>query len=284
MSEIKILNGAMGTELQRRGYETKLPLWSGSANLDAPELVKQIHEDYVKAGADIIVTNTFRTNPRPWKKVGREDEAAEATKRAIEIAIEVKNENPGVEVAGSLTSLEDCYEPESVPPVDELEAEHSKQVELFKDSGVDYLFLETLNKISEIEVLAKHAHRVGLPFYVSVVTDHDGNLLSHEPLEDMIKAIEQYNPKGFMVNCRPPEVIIHAAKKLAEIWEGEKGIYANGHGEPANDLGWQFYDRCSPEDYIEHAKEWIDLGFTIIGSCCGSNPDFTKRLVEEFKK
>jgi len=83
--------GGMGTELQRRGYRSVLPLWSAAANLDAPELVEQIHADYFAAGADVAITNTFRTTPRSFRKAGRESEAEAALKKSADIALSAKS-------------------------------------------------------------------------------------------------------------------------------------------------------------------------------------------------
>jgi homocysteine S-methyltransferase len=279
-NKITILSGAMGTELQRRGYKTKLPLWSGTANLDVPDLVKQIHIDYIEAGAEIITTNTFRTNPRPWKPLGREKDAELSTKKAIEIAIEVKKMYPYIKVGASITTLEDCYEPKLVPPQNELKEEHSRQIELFKDSGVDFIMIETINTIREAKVLLKYSKETKLPSYISFVTDENGNIMSGESIEEMLKELLPLSPDAICLNCRPPEVIEKAAEKLSKLYPGLKGIYANGDGQPANDLGWTFYDRCSPEKYLEYAKNWVEMGYTIIGSCCGSNPEYTKLLKE----
>jgi S-methylmethionine-dependent homocysteine/selenocysteine methylase len=280
MAAIKILNGPMGTELQRRGYKTTLPLWSGSANLENIELVKQIHRDYVALGAEIITTNTFRTNPRAWAKVDREGEAEIATKDAINAALEIKKENPEILVGISISTLEDCYEPESVPPQEELDKEHSKQVMLFKDSGADFVMIETINTIREAETILRYVKEIGMPAWLSFVTNENGDLLSGESMEDAVAMAKKYDVKVIGVNCRPPEVIIHAARKLSKAFDGEKIIYANGDGQPANDLGWEFFDRCSPEDYLNHAKEWAELGFNIIGSCCGGSPEHVKKLKE----
>lgn len=268
----------MGTELQRRGYKTALPLWSGPANFDVPKLVQAIHEDYIKAGSEVITTNTFRTNIRAWKIVGRGKKAADATKIGIDLALSVAAKHPGVIVGGSISTVEDCYEPESTPANNELEDEHGAQVALFKDSGVDFLMIETLNTIRETEIIARHAHKAGLPIWISVVTNEAGDLLSGESITALVEAVSPYSPAVMGVNCRPPEVILAGAKKLAAAFSGDKLIYANGDGQPANDLGWQFYDRCSPEDYLTHAEEWIDLGFNIIGSCCGASPAHIKAL------
>src|SRR5687767_2878313 len=112
-----ILDGATGTELNRRGVDTGLPLWSANALLNDKDsnILKQIHIDYLNAGADIVTTNTFRTHRRALIPSGNADRALELTRRAVDIArdatSDVKSDSPKF-VAGSISTLEDCYRPE----------------------------------------------------------------------------------------------------------------------------------------------------------------------------
>src|SRR5512147_2343807 len=90
--EVVILDGAMGTELDRRGVATPLPLWSARALLDAPEVVLAIHEDYIRAGADVVTTNTFRTTARTLRRAGLEpDEGERLTRLAVELARDARS-------------------------------------------------------------------------------------------------------------------------------------------------------------------------------------------------
>lgn len=282
MPDITIYTGPTGTELQRRGFKTELPLWSAKANLEAPELLEQIHEDYVLAGAEVISTNTFRTNPRTWKKIGKEEMSEVSNKAAVNIALKVKKRHPRIKVAGSITTLEDCYRPDLVPSDKELNIEHEIQVERFRNVGVDLMLLETLNSLREAEVLLKFASRLGLPVWLSFVTDQKGDILSGEKLEKAVKLAEKYNVEAFLLNCRAPKTITIAAKKLAKMYQGKKGAYGNGSGHPADDLGWEFDDACPPSDYLKYVDEWVELGFEIIGGCCGTSPEYIKLIAAKY--
>src|SRR5258707_8830056 len=124
-----LLDGATGTELNRRGVSTDLPLWSAGALLDAPATLRQIHRDYLLAGAEIVTANTFRTHRRSLARGGYGDSAAELTRLAVELARAAVGEGalaPPAYVAGSLAPLEDCYSPELVPPQAECEREHAE--------------------------------------------------------------------------------------------------------------------------------------------------------------
>ena len=112
-----VLDGAMGTELDRRGVDTGLPLWSAGALLGSPGTVRQIHDDYIDAGADIITGDTFRTTRRTFLRAGLPDRSAELTSLAVRLARESIAAHPeaGVLLAGSMAPLEDCYRPDRSP-------------------------------------------------------------------------------------------------------------------------------------------------------------------------
>ncbi|MEK9139284.1 MAG: homocysteine S-methyltransferase family protein, partial [Bacteroidota bacterium] len=118
-----ILDGAMGTELQRRGVDTGLPLWSANALMVHPEVILQIHKEYIEAGADIITTNTFRTTRRTFQRANLPDRSHALTKTALKLAQQARESFPDRQllVAGSIAPVEDCYRPDLVPSEKEME-------------------------------------------------------------------------------------------------------------------------------------------------------------------
>jgi S-methylmethionine-dependent homocysteine/selenocysteine methylase len=277
-----VLNGGMGTELQRRGYQTKLPLWSASANIDAPELVEQIHKDYYNAGADICITNTFRTTPRAFSKASRASEVYTAHKRALEAAHSAKNSIKGREVfiGGSFAPLEDCYEPSFVPNATELAHEHGQLAQWLADDGVDFLLAETINALTEAKAMASAAEATGLPYIVSFVVDPDAKLLDGTLILDAIKETNGNNCIGFGINCRPIDVLDSAYSKLAS-YKGNLSLYPNGIGRPHDDLGWRFdNNEDSIEKFVSTALRWKNNGAKMIGGCCGTTPDYISALAE----
>src|SRR5258706_14221544 len=128
-----IIDGAPAQEPNRRGVDTGLPLWSANALLNEKDsdILRQIHVDYLSAGADIITTNTFRTHRRALIPSGNADRALELTRRAVDIARDaiasVESDSPRF-IAGSLSTLEDCYLPDLVPSGNALRAEHSERI------------------------------------------------------------------------------------------------------------------------------------------------------------
>jgi len=270
-----ILDGATGTELNRRGVDTGLPLWSANALMndrDAKTL-QQIHEDYLRAGADIITTNTFRTHRRALAPSGNADRAFELTRKAVDIAraaiTKVNSDSPKF-IAGSISTLEDCYRPDLVPPGDELLAEHSERIHHLVECGVDLILIETINTIREAVIVAKLAIITGTPVVVSFVCDRDGKILSGETL---IEAASQLLPLGISaigVNCGPTP---NLAKPLAELQATcgkDFPLIAYGNiGYADEEVGWINTDSENPKVYCEHAVHWP---VKIVGGCCGTTP------------
>ena len=175
-----LMDGGTGTELQRRGVGTTLPLWSAQALLSSPQTVKEIHWDYILAGADIIKTNTFRTNRRTLAKASLGDKDFELTKLAIDLAREAVVEakvSREIYIGGSQAPLEDCYEPKLVPDDQTALAEHRRWSKSLADGGVDFIFLETFNTIREAKVALQAAKETGLPVAISFIANQQGQLL-----------------------------------------------------------------------------------------------------------
>lgn len=273
--ELIVLDGAMGTEIQRRGVSTTLPLWSASVLSRNPEVVRQIHTDYIEAGADIISTNTFRTNERTYVKAGMSHtEAAAAAKIACDLANEARTQcgNDDVLIAGGVAPLEDCYRPDLVPSNEELKREHALWARSLADGGADFIFVETMNCIRESVIALEEAVKTGLPVALSFVATPEGLLLSGESIDALIAAVTPSAPFAIMLNCRPPETLHEALRILQNATDIPVGIYANGIGKPDDIEGWTFADARNGVTYASYAKEWANVGVRILGGCCGTVP------------
>lgn len=284
--DILIMPCGTGTELQRRGYSTTLPLWSASANLEGWDLLREIHADNFRAGADICVTNTFRTTTRTYKKTGGENRARESLKRAVAAAKDAQKAVPErrTYIAGSFATLEDCYSPHLVPSNTELQQEHGEQADWLAAEGVDYLLPETINSVREAKYMARAASDTGLPFMITFVVDANAKLLDGG---DITEALEETDVPGRMavgLNCRPVDVIDAALPKLMKVYDGTVGAYANGFGHPHDDLGWLFEENAdSIERYARSAREWAARGVRIIGGCCGTTPAYIEALARTLR-
>lgn len=285
-SRVFILQGALGTELARRGYKMRLPLWTGEASLKAPHIIDAIYSDYISVGADIITTNTFRTNRRTFQKIGNASAYRAATRASVRCAILAKRRAKRlIYVGGVIAPLEDCYKPSSCPCTRELEKEHSEQIRLMARSGVDCLWIETMNTIREARIAARFARAANLPFAVSFIVNAKGDILSGETFVEAVAALEKYKPDAILINCSPLTHISRALQKLRAVYQGRIGAYAAGSGSPTKDGGWRF-PSCEEEvvsPYLSEVKQWLSASATIIGGCCGTTPGIIRAVAAYMK-
>jgi homocysteine S-methyltransferase len=283
-NELVVLDGAMGSEIHRRGIETTLPLWSASALITNPDVIMQIHADFIKAGADIITTNTFRTNPRVLKEAAYDHSSKELTQIACNLARSAREEclAADIAIAGCLAPVADCYEPESVPPDSEIRAEHAELAGYLADGGVDLLLIETMNCIREAHAALVAAHDTGRPYAISFICNETGTLLSGEPLAEALAMTAEFSPLFVGTNCRPPDQIAAGVQELARQSTLPFAVYANGAGCVEACSGWEFEFGGTPaESYLAFARQWRELGAAIIGGCCGTSPEYIAKIRQE---
>lgn len=277
-----LLDGATGTELQRRHIPTPLPLWSAAALINQPEAVRQIHLDYLAAGADILTTNTFRTYRRTLARAGLGDRAQTLTYRAATLAIQARRDaglRSSVLIAGSMSPLEDCYAPHLAPPQTECEMEHDEMARYLAAAGVDLILVETMNTVREAVAAASAARRTGLPFMVSFVCDPNGRLLSGETLVEAAASLAPLGPLALLINCMSAAAVLPALQALRAATDRPIGAYANvGHAQ--SDWGWDFTEDISVEAYGRHVRSWLAVGAQIVGGCCGTTPAHIATLAD----
>jgi len=280
-----VLDGAMGSELERRGVSTALPLWSAAALDDAPEVVERIHSEYLAAGAQVITTNTFRTNIRALAKAGIAHRARELTHRAVALArraLQTCSAPAGALIAGSIAPVEDCYAPALVPSDAELLAEHTILANNLAEAGVDLLLIETQNTIREAVAALRAARATGKPVWVSFTLNAENQLLSGEPLSEAVRAVLPWQPSAVLVNCIPVAQVAPVVKQLRALVPAHVaiGAYANA-GRIDEDGQWTMEGGVLPDDYAKAAREWRALGATIIGGCCGTTPAHIAALARQ---
>jgi len=313
--ELLVLDGAVGTELERRGVSAPAPLWSAAALLSHPRLVREIHREYRAAGADIIVADTFRTNPRSLRAAKMLERGENLNRIAVELARAARNQNherrradnqadrvsspcntrarrpsrrinpakydtPTLQrpiVAASAAPAEDCYSPELTPDEQILLGEHREMMEWLHAAEPDLIWIETMGTIREARAAARAAHDARLPFAVSFMLREDGGLLGGESLSAAVEAVEPFAPLAVGLNCIPPDGITTHLPSLRRLTVRPLAAYAHiNNVEPVP--GWSFSQATTPTQYAEHAERWIDLGATIVGGCCGTTPEHIRAL------
>jgi len=266
-----ILDGPLGTELVARGVSIPEPLWSARALEQAPDVVAAIHRDYAAAGATVHTTNTFRTKRRTagdaWEKLAR---------KAVEIArLSVP---PSHRVAGSIAPLEDCYRPDLSPP--DPRAEHRELCRVLADAGVDLLLCETFAHVGEALVATEEAVATGLPTWVAFTAGPDADLLSPAELERGAREAATRGASVVFVNCTRATKTLPYVQRLAQVGV-PFGVYANA-GPLEDGLGWTDAPG-GPERHAELAAEWVRLGATFVGACCGLGPAHIRALARTFQ-
>lgn len=263
---VTILNGAMGTELIARGVSLPAPLWSARAIEDAPEVIAAIHREYAAAGATVHTTNTFRTKRRSagdaWEKLARK--AVDITRLSVP---------RGHRVAGGIAPLEDCYRPDLSPP--DPREEHREVCRVLADAGVDVLLCETFPHVGEALVATEVAVATGLPTWVAFTAGIEAELLTPDDVERGAREAVARGASVVMINCTPATKTLPYVERLARVGV-PFGVYANA-GPVEDGLGWTNGPE-GPERYARLAAEWVRLGATFVGACCGLGPRHVQAL------
>lgn len=279
-----LLDGGLGRELRFRGVAVPTTIWSAAALMSAPGVVRQIHLDYIAAGADIITANTYGVIRGDLAKVGIEDRFAELNTLACDLAVQARDASSRqVVIAGSLPPLGGSFRPDRVGSSDIIETLYGEQAELLAPH-VDMLLCETMSSAAEGRAAAKAACRTGRPVWVAwtLHEDRSGNLRSGESITDAAQALQDLPVQGLLVNCCAPESVTRAMPFLAATGTEWIGGYANTFAPIPQD--WELdgakdtdglltlRSDLDPHRYAVHVTQWLERGATVVGGCCGTRP------------
>jgi len=285
--ETVVLDGAIGTEILRRNVT-----WADHQLASRPQFVRSIHEDYIRAGADVISTNSFQLCRRALYNHFRDeahrhhigakdldDRANRLLAASVRLAIEARERSASgrpVAVAAAVTTLEWCFRPDLAPSAEQARSEYREILEIVKDSGTDLVLLETVNSIGEARVALEVAKDLGLPCWVSFVPDERGRLFTGETLRQAVAQLEPLGADAILLNCAPPADITTGLAELAPHARVPIGAYAHiGRFDPPE---WLFTDEFPPHKYLDAAARWKQMGSRILGGCCGTTPDHIAAL------
>jgi methionine synthase I (cobalamin-dependent) len=290
--EIIILDGGIGSEMLRRGVT-----WEGHKVESEPDAIRSIHFDYVRAGADVITTNTFQLARRStmnhfadrehMKRIGApelESRAPILIREGVNRAIEARERagRADVCVAGSMTTLDWCFRPDRAPSVEEMRDEYRETVEAFKDAGADLMLFETFNSSKEARKALEAARDAGIPAWVGFVCDWKGRLLNGESMPEVSQELRGVEPDVLLFNCAPVPDITLALRELSKEYRNPMGGYAHvGRFDPPD---WMFTGEYPPEKYLVACREWIGMGAQVLGGCCGTTPMHIEALSKGLPK
>ena len=285
-----ILDGGMGQELvARAGKATSL--WSVQALLDAPEVVRQVHDEYFAAGADIATTNSYSVLPDRLEPHGMLDRLEELARLACQLAADAREAHGSGMVAGGLGPQGFSYQPDKAPPAEQAAEAYAKLAQIHAQY-VDVHLLETMSSVDQARGGLMGAGVTGKPVWVALsVRDDDGTRLrSGELLSDVMPLLEEFDPAAVFINCSKPEAVDTAVPILAKSGR-VVGAYANGFTGIAADFNkvGATVDMLSarrdlgPNAYADFADGWAANGATIIGGCCEVGPAHIAELSRRLK-
>lgn len=292
MKTLTILDGGMGRELKEIGAPFSQPLWSAQALIEAPDFVSQAHQNFVDAGAEIIITNSYACVPFHLGEELFAQRGFELAALSGELAKAVADQAPqAVKVAGSIPPPFGSYRPDLF----KVEQAESIIQTLYdaQEPNIDLWLVETLCSVQEFESIHEVLKQSTKPcYYAFSLEDTKGDsasIRSGESVKEAVKLVCLSNATGIMFNCSVPEVmdqaIIDTKQVMDELGQDlEIGVYANNFApisseHEANDM-LQEMRELDGQGYLTYAKRWHALGANIIGGCCGIGPKHIKALAD----
>lgn len=269
----RLLDGAMGSELLRRGVASAATLWGVGALVHDPQGVLQVHRDYLAAGCEVLTANTFRVAPYSLRRFPRYPAPLELARTAVELAREAtRSSRRRVMVLASMTTLEDCYRPDLAPDDATLAREHAKTASILASAEPDGLLLETFNTIREARAACLAAVATGLPVVVCFACQSGGRLLSGESAADAAKAVSLPGVVAVGVNCTRLADLMPALTQMATVTDLPLVAYANNgwYDEQSPHLA---ADRVDPQRYARCMLACVAAGARLVGGCCGTTPE-----------
>jgi homocysteine S-methyltransferase len=276
---ILVVDGAMGTMLYAKGVY--INRCYDELNLSSPDLVREIHTEYIRAGADIIETNTFGATAHKLQQYGLEANLHEINAIAAKVAREAAGER--AYVAGAIGPLGLRIEPYGPTSFAEARDLFKAQAVALLEGGVDLFCLETFSDVSEIrQAIAAIRELCDLPIIAQMTIMTDGNTMFGTTPELFTERLDEWGADVIGLNCGVgPAIILTALEKMREVTKKKLSAQPNA-GLPRDVQGRQFY-MCSPEYMSKFAKRFIQSGAKFIGGCCGTTPAHIKLISDSVR-
>jgi homocysteine S-methyltransferase len=273
-SRVLVCDGAMGTMLYAKGIFLNRSF--DELNLTQPDFVAEVHQAYVRAGADVIETNTFGANRVKLTPFGLGDRVTAINAQGAKIARLAARDQ--VFVAGSIGPLGIRIEPWGKTGVDEAESYFREQVEGLLEGGVDLFVLETFHDVNEIAAAIRAVRSLSdLPVIAQVTTEEDGNTLDGAPPEAFVPQLEALGATLIGVNCSVgPAGMLETIERMARVAHVPLSAQPNA-GRPREIEGRNIY-LSSPEYVASYARRFVANGVRLVGGCCGTTPEHVRHI------
>ena len=274
-----ILDGANGTELQKRGFDGSkcTEEWV----LEHPEVMKQLQEEYIEAGSDIVYAPTFGANRVKLEENGIFNMVGDFNKRLVEISREAAAGK--ALVAGDIATSGKFLAPLGDITFGELYDIYHEQAEAMEEAGVDMYVIETIMTVPDARAALLAVKDVSdKPVLVSFTCDENGRTLTGSDVRAALVILQGMGIDAFGLNCSTgPAEMLEQAKRLRDLAEVPVAIKPNA-GLPKTVNGETVYD-CPPDEFVKHTKEFIELGGALFGGCCGTGPEHIAKIAPELE-
>lgn len=265
-----LIDGATGTELERHGVEMVQGAWSGDAARTHPEALQAVHESHIRAGAELIIANTYASSRHLLTYAGLEEHFELLNLRGIEIALAAREaaQAPNVVVAGSLSTSQQGGD---FPPIDVARRNFRDQAEMQAEAGAEILMLEMMRDIEQTDACLEAALSTGLPVWLGwSCHDDDGVAMLWNRTATLAEGMASIEGRGVqVVSIMHTEVtdVDTCLDVLDLTWNGPVGVYA--HSGVFDHPNWLFNGVISEQDYCTRSRGWLERGVQVIGGCCG---------------
>ena len=308
--EMLLMDGGTGSELQRRGADVlkdaddRLKAWTATTNIEYADVVQQVHSDYLRVGADIIISNNFWTTPTRLERIGERDNWRKYATAAIRNAVQARDAmDTGGYVAGGIAApslqggLPPVHNPKSDTEqlgVEGYQKEWSDHAKLLADEGADVILPEYVGFIEDCVVAVDGCAEAGLPVFLGVrhIMD-DGTMNYGEDLADLATALQGHPVDAVLIMCSNPENVSKGLPVLREAYDGPVGAYPNLGYNPTGPIanmpmltnqkpsaGVDILQNAEyyPTRMADFASEWKEMGAQIIGGCCAAGPEHIQAM------
>jgi methionine synthase I (cobalamin-dependent)/5,10-methylenetetrahydrofolate reductase len=273
-SRVLVCDGAMGTMLYAKGVFINKSF--DALNVSQPDLVAEVHQEYVRAGADIVETNTFGANRLKLGSFGIADKLHAINAQGAKIARHAAREN--AYVAGAIGPLGIRIEPWGKTGIDEAREYFREQAAALVEGGVDLFILETFRDLNEVTAAIDAVRSLtDLPIVAQMTTEEDGNTLDGTPPEKFAPELERRGATVLGVNCAVgPAPMLDTIERMAAVTKRKLSAQPNA-GKPRDVEGRNLY-LCSPEYMASYARRFILHNVRIVGGCCGTTPEHIRQI------
>jgi len=285
--KVIVIDGAMGTELESRGVAMHEKVWSAAALISDPPIIRQVHADYIRAGAEVIITNTFASARHMLAPVGFGEQVEALNRRAVDLANQARAQAAAhpVAIAGSIC---EWVHPDT-PWADTTRLRESlrEQAGILAEAGVDLLTIEMGNRLPHTAIAVEEALATGLPVWAGLScrqAQADGALVGFDPphhdFAQLVASVTS-QPVGLITIMHSSIADTPAGIEcVRQQWPGPIGVYPeSGYFKMPN---WEFRDIISPEDLVTEARTWLAQGVQLLGGCCGLSVAHIQALHEAF--